>query len=151
MTFERTHDLELVRGVMTHPRIWRFISDDGSPEAGDFTPSDHPSVWYMKALDGAEFLGIWMFVPQTSVCFEVHTCLLPSAWGPRATQAAREMAEWMWANSPALRIVTSIPVINRLAIRLARNAGFTEYGRDPQSYQRDGMLWDRVLMGVSKG
>lgn len=150
MIFERTRDMKLVRDVMTHPRIWPWITDDGTGPADQFTPPDLPSVWYVAVRDGNDFMGIWMFVPRNAICYEVHTCLLPKAWGSFAVEASRAMSRWMWENSPARRIVTAVPAYNRLALNLARNAGMTQYGTDPQSCLKGGKVWDVHLLGISK-
>lgn len=151
MTFERTHDREVVRAVMAHPRIYPHIADDGCPPATEFEPLEHPGVWYVLVRDEGRPLGLFVFVPQNSVCWEVHTCLLPWAWGRPAAIAAAEMARWIWEHTPCRRIVTSVAAYNRLALRFAERAGMTEYGRNPASWLKDGKLHDQVLLGMSRG
>lgn len=150
MTFERTHSLFLVRQIMTHPRIWPHISDDACPEPREFRPLDHPGVWYVLVSAGAELLGMFVFAPQNGVCWEVHTCLYPAAWGPRAREAARAMAGWIWANTPCRRIVTNVPACNRLALRFARDAGMEQFGVNPQSWMKHGKLHDLIMLGISR-
>jgi len=147
---ERTRDYELARQVLTHPKIYPAISDDSSPAREDYQPIASEAVIYLAVYDAAELLGLFLFVPQSGVCVEVHTCLLPRAWGGRAAEAARAARAWIWANTPAARIVTSVPEGNRLALRFARQAGMTEYGRNPASIQRNGRLEDLILLGMSK-
>ncbi len=74
--------------------------------------------------DGDELLGIFILAPQSAVCWEIHTRLLPTAWGAKARAAAQGVTRWAWANVPGCRrIVTSVPAQNRLAIRFAERAG----------------------------
>lgn len=150
ITFERAGDLELVRSVMTHPQIYPHISDDGSPPAEEFEPIDHPAVWYVLAFDGDELLGLFMFIPQGAACWEVHTCLLPASWGARAAAAAAGAAAWLFKQTECRRIVTAVPICNRLALRFARQAGMTQYGVNPNSFLKHGELHDQVLLGLSK-
>jgi hypothetical protein len=100
LTFERTTDYNLIRAIMTHPRVYPAVSDDASPAAADFWPVQHPSFWYVLARDRycgySVDLGLWLFVPQNAVCWEVHTCLLPKHGYRRAREAARELAGWIW-------------------------------------------------------
>ena len=119
MTFERSTDYELIRLIIKHPKIWPHIGDDnaGSPE--DFKPIEHSSVWYVVARDNDELMGLWILVPENSICYDLHTCLLPTAWGPKAAQAAAEMQSWIWTNTPCRRLITRVPRLNRLALRLA--------------------------------
>jgi RimJ/RimL family protein N-acetyltransferase len=149
MRFERTHDMELVRGVMRHPKIYPHLTDDGCPPAEEFEPMDHPAVWYVRVLDGDEFLGLWVFAPENAVCWRVHTCLLPAAWGKRAREAAVQMAAWIWENTPCRRLVTTVPSHNRLALKLAEAAGMRRYGLNEKSYLKRGELRDQILLGLS--
>ena len=151
ITFERTHNYDIVRRVMTHPQIWPFISDDGSPAHQDYRPAEGEHIWYVLAWDhGEELLGLWMFHPQNAVCWEVHTCLLPCAWGERAYIAARALPEWIWQHTPCRRIVTNVPSSNRLALRFALRAGMSIYGCNKASYLKNGRLCDQLCLGLSK-
>lgn len=150
MIFKRTQDYELVRQIMTHPRVYPHITDDGSPEADDYSPIQSDQVWYVLVCEEAVTLGLWMLVPQNSICFEIHTCLLPVAYGGLARRAAELMAAWIWANTPCRRLVTTVPETNRLALRFAVRAGMQEYGRNPKSFMKDGQLLDQLLLGMSR-
>ncbi len=148
--FERTSDLALIRAIMRQPSVYRGLTDDFCPPAEQFEPLEHPMFWYVLAWEGDELLGLWLFVPQNGVCWEVHTCLLPLAWGDRGRQAAREMAAWIWAHTVCRRIVTAVPEYNRLALQFARAAGMSEYGSNPASFQKHGKLHDQILLGLSR-
>ena len=150
MTIERTHDMPLVRSVITHEKIWPMVADDLAGAREDFIPLDHPATCYLSARDGDHLLGIWMLNPENSVTWDVHTCLLPSAWGALAIKAACHAIQWVWDNTPCRRLVTKVPVFNRLALRFARMAGMVEYGRNPRSFLKNGELHDQILLGISK-
>jgi Acetyltransferase (GNAT) domain len=150
MRFERTYDMALVRQVMTHPRVWPWISDDGSGAPEDFSPVDHPAILYLLCRDGKELLGLWMFVQQSAARLEVHTCLLPGHGFRRGREAAREAAEWIWANTRCHRICTRVPIRNRIAWKFAESAGMTEFGREPKSFLKNGILQDEILLGMSR-
>jgi RimJ/RimL family protein N-acetyltransferase len=149
LRFERTENLELVRRILTHPRIWPHISDDGSPPPEQFEPPDHPAIWHVLAWDGDELLGLWLLVPHNSVCWEVHTALLPHAWGERARRAARAFLAWLWRETPCRRLITAVPASNRLALRFAEAAGMRIWGVNEKSFLRGGRLEDQILLGLS--
>ncbi|MGH9663953.1 MAG: hypothetical protein ACRD9L_05990 [Bryobacteraceae bacterium] len=150
LRFERTWDYSLVREVVTHPKVWPWVTDDFSPAAGDYLPVEHPGVWYMLAWDDGELLGLWAFTPENGVCWEVHTCLLPGHGFRRARAAARGMRAWLWANTPCRRVVTKVPAYNRIAYKFAVDAGLEQFGLNPKSIQKNGRLHDQALLGVSK-
>jgi len=150
MTFERSFDYETIGNVMRHRRIYRHISDDFAPPLAEFRPVEHPGIWYVLVRDNDELLGLWVFHPLNGICVEVHTCLLPCAWGERARRAAVEMIDWIWANTPWMRIVTNVPETNRLALYFAAAAGMKIYGVNHQSFLKGGELMDQVCLGISK-
>jgi RimJ/RimL family protein N-acetyltransferase len=153
--FERSFDYELIRRILTHEKIWPHISDDYSPPATEFRPIESTAAWYIVVRDiypdagPEEVLGLWMFVPQNSVCWEVHTCLLPTAWGDRGQRAARMLPDWIWQHTHCRRIITNVPSTNRLALHFAVKAGMTIYGVNRASFLKHGTLCDQVCLGIS--
>jgi len=152
ISFERSVDYDLIRKILTHEKIWPFISDDFSPSVEQFQPDRHPLIWYVVARDedeNNELLGLWMFHPQNMVCWEVHTALLPSCWGARARKAALALPYWIFHNTSCRRIVTNVPDTNRLALHFAMDAGMKIYGVNDASYRKNGRLLDQVCLGIS--
>jgi RimJ/RimL family protein N-acetyltransferase len=150
LRFSPTRDFELIRRVLTHEKIWDHISDDGAPAVEEFQPADHPAFTYLEVRDGEELLGLFLLVRENAACMEVHTCLLPAAWGPRAREAARGLIDWVFTHTDCRRLITSVPAYNRLALRFAERAGMTKYGENPDSFLKRGRLYSQVLLGISK-
>ena len=147
---DRSTDYGLIRGIMTHPAVYRHLTDDASPEVADFIPIENDAFCYLVAWDGNELLGLWLLVPLNAVCWEIHTALMPNAWGDRAQRAAAVMLEWVWANTPCRRIVTHVPSDNRLAYRFALAAGMRVFGIDEQSFLKGGRLLDQICLGINR-
>jgi RimJ/RimL family protein N-acetyltransferase len=155
--FERSFDYELIRKIVTHDnRMYRQLVDDNSPRREDFYPVESEHVWYIVVRDifpdcgPEEILGLWMMHPHNSICWEIHTALLPNAWGERALHAGRLVIEWIWENTPCRRLITNVPYNNRLALHFAYRAGMNVYGTNHQSWLKDGKLWDQICLGLSK-
>jgi hypothetical protein len=150
VNFEETRDWPLIKRIVTNPKIYPFVSDDFSPVPEQWEPIDSAAAHYVLVRNRDELLGLWAFYEHTPICWQVHTCLLPIAYGERARRAAKEMAQWIWANTKCLRLITEVPERNRLALRFARAAGMTAYGFNPQSYLKGGTLSGVHLLGMSK-
>jgi hypothetical protein len=142
--------MRLVREILTHPKIFPWITDDGSPARSEYQPPDHPAIWYVLVFDGEELLGLWMFVPENCATLKVHTCLLPGHGFHRARRAARLMAQWIWDHTTCQRIITDVPRFNRAAAAFARAAGMTEFGTNFRSFLKQGTLHDQILLGMSR-
>lgn len=150
MTFERSFDLKIIRDVMRNPALYERCADDFSPAREAFEPRTDPGIWYVLARDGQVIYGLFALAPQNTICWEIHTRLLPASWGAIAATAAAGVVPWIWENTGALRLVTMCPAYNRLAIRFAERAGLVRYGVNPDSWQKHGKLHDQVLLGISK-
>jgi RimJ/RimL family protein N-acetyltransferase len=147
---ERSKDYALIREIMTHPGVYRHLTDDFSPRAVEFHPLESEALWYLVVWDGNELLGLWMLHPQNGICWEIHTALLPDAWGDKGHRAAKVALEWIWTHTPCRRIVTNVPEDNRLAFRFALAAGMTAYGVNRASFQKNGRLLDQACLGISR-
>jgi RimJ/RimL family protein N-acetyltransferase len=151
MTYTRTADLDLVRSILTHPRIYPWAGDDSAPAAEGFQPNPDDRIWYVLVHDGVELLGLLVFLPHVSVCWEVHCALLPCAWGPRTAEALSGAFGWIWARTECRRVVAAVPAGNKLACRLAFRAGMDVEGVRPGSWLKRGRLEDLILFGIGKG
>jgi RimJ/RimL family protein N-acetyltransferase len=148
--FSRSFDYELIRQIMTHPKLYPHISDDGSPPREEYRPPESEAVWYVIVRDADEVLGLFMLVPQNAVCWEFHVALLPCAWGSRSRQAALEFWNWVWEHTPCRRIVSNVPLPNRLALRFGLDAGMKLYGINRESFLKNGILYDQTCLGLSR-
>lgn len=147
MTFEITHDEDVIREIVTHPMVYPAVSDDYSPSVSMWQP---PDAHFFLVKDGNETLGLWAMTMENGICWKAHTCLLPISYGERARRAASEFREWIWIHTPCLRIITDVPRYNTLAYRFALAAGMKQFGVNPKAYMKNGTLHDVIMLGVSK-
>lgn len=147
---DRMFDRALVAETLAHPRIYPHISDDFSPVPDEADTAINDAAIYLGAYRGDVYLGLFLLHAHNGVLFEVHTCLLPAAWGEDALLCAQACIAWAFENTPCRRLITTVPVDNPLAHRLATRADMSEFGRNPRSILRSGHLLDQVLLGISK-
>lgn len=145
----RTFNYELVRRIVTHPKVYPFLSDDGSPPASEWEPSQNGGVYYVLVEDDGEPVGVLMFTPHNSICYEGHTALLPVVWGKGAEIGAMT-ALWMFENTPCRRIIGNAPIFNLRALSYAQRAGMHVFGVNERSYLKGGVLYDQIVLGMSK-
>ena len=150
ITIERTTDIEYIKGCVTHPKIWEHSSDDGSGKAEDYCPSIAEGVYWLMPCEDGQRLGVFLLYPHNFICYEVHTCLIPEAWG-RSVECTLTGIAWMFSNTPCRRIITNVPESNVLALRLAERSGLVKFGVNPASHLKNGALHDQILLGISKG
>jgi hypothetical protein len=149
-TFERTTDWPLIKAISTQGFVWARIKDDfaGNPE--NWEPSEDPSIGYVLVKEDGEVLGLWICAAESPVHYVVHTRLLPIAYGERSRRAARAFLDWLWTNGKCQRLTMNICVTNRIAIRMAKELGFEEFGVNKRSFMKCGTLRDQMLLGLSR-
>ena len=150
MTFERSTDYALLSALIRDPRLYPFLSDDFSPPAADASAIEHDALWYIVAHEGTDLVGFWMFVPQNAICWEFHTVMPLDRRAHRALWELIGPGGWLWSHTDCLRAVTNVPTYNRIAHRFGLRAGLTEYGRNPDSFMKNGKLHGQILLGASK-
>jgi RimJ/RimL family protein N-acetyltransferase len=151
MIVRPTEDVGLIRRCMTHPAVWKHVSDDGSPPVDKFWPPIGEPVLYLAAFEGEDCGGVWVYHPHNLILFEVHTCCLPEWWGPRALEAARRTLLWMIGNTPCRKVITHVPAPNRRAYSFALRVGLQDEGLNRASFQKNGMLFDQYVLGITEG
>ena len=140
-------DLDLINKTILNPKINKGVSDDYTnnqriESLGGF-------LW-LGVYDKAEYLGLIMAHKHSEIMYEVHTALLPKAWGKKAIQCTKACYQWLIDNTLCLRVITAVPENNPLALRLAKMTGFKEYGFNPKSIQKDKMLIGQAMLGLNK-
>lgn len=141
---EPTTDAAFIVACITHPRVWPHVSCDGlDPSAFDVAPH----LLYLCPTDGGDRLGVFVIEMHSPHWAEVHTALLPQAWGSRAAAAAQALLRWL-AAAGIRKLTTVVPDGNALALRFARAAGLREEGRIAASLMRGGQMVDQTLLGV---
>ena len=149
MTFTRTRDLELIRSIATHPKVWPTLGDDLVVDPEQWTPVLHDGIWYVLVEEDGRVRGMFIFFPENSVCWQVHVCMLPEAWGASA-RAMKEVFVWLWRQTPCLRITGSVPVWNAPAIHCALRAGMEPFGVNRHSSLKNARLHHQLLLGISR-
>jgi len=145
-----TQDYSLIREIAIHPKIFDKISDDDTPKCEEWKPMEHPALIYLLASDEDGPCGYWMLQPHASYLVEVHTVLLPRAWGDNALRLGRIAIQWVWENTSFQRMFTLVPKFNRIALRFALVSGFEKFGEQPDAYLKNGKLHSMIYLGLSK-
>lgn len=145
----RTFDEEFIYSCYAIKGTWETISDDEQSSVQLFFPNMDADNYWLEARDGDVRLGVFLGRRLNHVCYEAHTILLPIARG-RAVEAANAAIQWMFDNTPCMRLVTNVPEYNAAAIRLSECVGMTQFGRNTKSFMKGGKLYDELWFGISK-
>lgn len=141
-----TDDYEFIKSVVCDPKIWPFVSDDYC-NLSEFEPD--AGHLYLEVFDH-ERMGFFAIRPVNSIVFEIHTTMLPKAWG-KTLQYTKEVLEWIFENTNCQQVITFIPENNVKALKLAEKSGLTQKGFIENSWLKDGQLFGQYIFGIVRG
>ncbi len=150
ITIQETRDFGIIRSILTDPSVYESSRADGALAPAEFKPCEHEGVWYALVLRESAPVGVWMLVPHSAICYEIHTALLPVVRGKDAVIAAQLMKQWVWDNTPCLRLITNVPAFNRRTAMFCRIVGMKQFGLNEKSFMKNGRLHDQLMFGISK-
>jgi len=143
----QTFDYDFIKEVCVTPSVWPHISDDNCA-IDEFTPSD--SMIYLMVEDKGEKMGFFGLSAVNTICYEIHTTMLPKAWG-KTLRYTKEVLDWIFTNTGCLKVVTFVPETNKKALNLALKTGLKTEGFIDKSFLKGGVLIGQYLLGISKG
>lgn len=143
MRLKRSFDYKRINEIMTHPGVYPYISDDGSPTRNKFITIQSPEVYYLLWKG-----GVFMYVPINGITVEVHTCVLPKFQG-KSLPYAKASIKWIFNNTTYKKIMTHVPQNNRKAFVYAKKAGMVEEGYLTNSFMLNGEIMGQHILGVS--
>lgn len=146
MKLERTRDMKKVAAILSHPAIFRHVGDDSVLSC---EPIDHDAFFWMLVTEG-EPIGVFLVHAHNSACYEMHTSILPQAWGEKAAIAAQMLLDWAFNGTPCKKMITAVPAYNRAALRFAKAGGMKQEGINRKSFLHDGELIDQIMLGITK-
>lgn len=144
----QTTDARLLTRILRDPQVFDWCCEDGI-DRDTFEYRAHPGVIALLAMDGDRVEGAFLLHPGFSTNYELHTALLVK--GAKAKSYGMELFDWVWRNTDAHRVTTSIADYNRGAVIMASLCGMTRYGENPESWLKNGKLHTILLYGKTRG
>ena len=118
-------EIENIKKIMHHPKIWKNISEDNC----EVEPIIIPDVVDYWGIYDEDLMGFYRIDRISSCCKEFHTALTPEIWGKRSKMARDLMYEKIKIYYPFCRtLITKVPSYNRLALKYAKDGGMSEVG-----------------------
>ena len=126
------------------------MRSDGACPPEEYQPPCDEAIWYVLVKENDEVLGLFLIIPQTNVCAQVHTCLLPAGRNGKAVLIYRCGIAWLWENSGFEKLIGFTPSYNFAALRVAEQAGMQRVGVITKSLKKFGKLQDQVIFAIGR-
>jgi hypothetical protein len=139
-------DFDFIRYVMGE--VWNDTAEDGSLFEEWLINPDH--VWLECSVDGqqAGFYSLNFFNRST---LEVHARVL-RRFRKHLPEITKKLYRWLLDNCAdnVQKFITNIPSRHKNVISYAKRSGWSVEGNISKSYMQNGVLYDLVIMGVTR-
>ena len=145
LRLDRTSDVFLISRIVEHPEIKPQIWDSDDSVSIPL----HETIYHLVARLDGEVVGLVSFVPINSITWNPHISILPKYRG-RGTDVMRLGINWMFENTPCIKLVAFPPTFKKAMIRVFEKCGFEHEGFSSKSFRFNDVIYDRLLMGLEK-
>lgn len=141
------YDVDRLRKLLTHKSIWPLCSSDGD-NIDLFMPIYGDNIMWLE-FDG--YRGAIMLQKLNDVVIEIHP-YLHGDYRVYCRLMMREFYEWFdrHIDKQFLTVRSTIPFTRKIVHNFAIKVGFVCNGIEPNSYRKNGKIYDRWIMGISR-
>ncbi len=142
-------DIDRVWRVLSHPSIYGVVSDEPLPDGY------RNMIAALLANPYAYILSpdpdcVFPYMPRNEICYEVHSNVLPEARGKRGFKAGLASLEYMFSETPCMKVVGFTATCFVGAHLFNRHMGLIQEGLSKSSKMKDGVLYDEVIYGLTR-
>lgn len=151
ISLEQCYSQEIVKGIITHPEVYPYCSDDGSPSAEAFFPAMGDNIVHLLVVEEGKPGGVFSFYKSNHIMWELHTSMLPSCRGIKSKSSGVMAIAWMFNNTGCGKVITFVPSFNKAAARAAVSVGMIREGVIKESFIKNYIKYDQIIFGITKG
>lgn len=111
---------------------------------------DNPDFGYIGAYIDTELVGMFCCIDVSLIEIEVHPAFYKDST-IYSREVCKEFIKWMFEENNIYRITTMVMDFRRKAVNLALKIGFKYEGKMNKCAIRDGIWYDKHILGITKG
>ena len=144
---KRIKDPRVVLAVMKE--AWMIVIDDSPLDFNDYVPAiDEDNRWYATYYDD-DLVSMFHVHRLNLITWQLHIQFRPEYWGKGISTAhAKVCLEEIWRDTECKKIYAIVPEYATYVLDLAKRTGFKQEGRTKKSFQKNGVRYDQIHIGV---
>lgn len=139
----RTYDVGACLEVLTEPKIFDAISEDGATHS-DLKIDVQNQIW-LEILDCNELIGVVQFKPMFKNCYDAHIQILPK-YRKYSIPAGEAIVDYIQRHLSGCLIYTNVPVICRNVRNFLIEFDFKITGYLEKAFTKNGELVDMWIL-----
>lgn len=144
-------DEEWLNTWLSQDWVWdSLIDDDTNPKIRNILGSmllKNPSIYVLHPNENTIFISRPLF---GELVRDVHICIAPAGRGEAGIKAGKECLRWIWEYTSCVKLVGFPPAFNKPVIHYALACGFKIEGSLSNSFVRNGIYFNRRILGIEK-
>ena len=142
MMVQRTLDVGACLSILTDPKIFDLISEDGATY--NDLDVDVIKCYWLSIFD-KELIGVVQLKPLTSSCYEGHIHILKEHRKKHSNEAGKAIIEWCKDNLKGT-LYAHTPSYCKNVINFLEGFEFTNTGVIPKAWKKNGDLNDLTIL-----
>ena len=133
--------------VMTE--AWEIAKDDTELSIEDYVPPiDEDNRWY-GSYENDELVAAFFVHRLNLITWQLHIQFRPQYWGKGVSTAhSKAILEEIWKDTKCKKLYALVPEYATYVLKLAKRVGFKQEGRTKKSFQKNGVIYDQIHIGV---
>ena len=138
ISVDRIYDKGLIREILTEPRIWDVIAEDGE-QSGMFEVDLNKNI-FLALNHGDICIGIYVLHAFNGCTLQIHANMIAEYRKEFATECGEKVLDWFRDNGPEKyeKLIALIPNIYPHVYHFTLNRGFKDEGLLTKAYRKKG-------------
>lgn len=143
------YDINIIRGVMMHEDILPTIIDD-TWDGTAYTP-DIDNEIYLGCVTDEGLIGVYRLHWITGVTLEGHAHILKAFRKNNSVKTCHAVMKWILDNvARCKKVECYVPALYPNVEQFLAICGLKIEGKSRNSFMRNGQLYDRTAMGITR-
>lgn len=140
-------DRRIVDAVMEE--AWETVKDDSPVTFADYEPLiDEDNRWF-ASYENKELIALFYVHRLNLIMWQIHIQFRPQYWGKGySTKHGKAILDRIWSDTGCKKLYAVAPDYAKQVIALAKRTGFKQEGRTKKAFQKDGVVYDQIHLGV---
>lgn len=144
---KRVTDRRVVMAVMEE--AWEIVKDDSPVKFTDYSPvMDEDNRWY-ASYEEDTLVSLFYVHRLNLITWQLHIHFRPEYWGKGySSPHGKEQMDIIWKETGCKKVYALVPSYATYVLDLAKRYGFKQEGRTKRSFQKNGVIYDQIHIGV---
>lgn len=142
-------DVDKVYRIVSHPGVYKDFTDSLPDNYYELLKDilSFPHIYILMPIESSVFI----FVPEGQIAYKCHSNILPESRGKEGFKAGMAACDWIFMHTGCLKLIGFTPTFCKGAHVFNRILGFKKEGVLTSSTIYNGMLYDLIIYGLTKG